>query len=1033
MEFGLLGPLEVRRDGAPVPVSAPKLRVVLATLLLRANRDVSLGELAENVWGPDGPARPTASLRVFLMRLRQLCEAPELIRTTPDGYRLEIDDEALDLLRFGNLVERGRALAAGGDLGRAESALDEAMRLWRAEPLADVPSEALHAEAARLQELRLRAEHERFEVKLRAGLHHGAIGRLRELAAENPLREDLWGQLMLALYRAGRQAEAVAAYQAVSGNLARELGVVPGPALRELHGSILVADPELATPGPPREAATVTGGEPAEPAPAEPVRAGSQLPPAIGNFVGRGPELDRAVRLLRGGGQVSVPVVTVSGPPGVGKTAFAVRAAHRLSEAFPDGRFFVDLHAYSAVRGPSTPAVLARLLRALGHAAEHIPVDEDELVAAYRTALRGKRVLITLDNAASAGQVRPLIPGEPGCALLVTARDELTALAARDGARRIRLDTLSERESAGLLTAILGERVTTPQRAAAAQLAELCGRLPLALRIAASNLAGSHRPDIGGYIRRFLEDGRVRALALDGDEHIAVARAFDLSYVSLPPEARAMFRLFALFPGPDVTPETMAVLAGGTRREAGRALERLAAASLVQRLPGNRYQMHDLVSEYAADRVRAEDGEQDAAAARDRLFGWQLRAVGDAVGVLYPEFATAPPEPGDPSGDVSGEASGEAVPPFVPRDRTEALRWLDAERPGLVAVIEHCAEHGPRPVAWRLAEAMAWYLGIRGHHTEYLTAANAGLRAARDAGDPVAETAMVGSLVWEHRNLGDLATALRYVTDALDHGGAASPGLPPLTVWHGSVRLEMGDLEGARTCFAGLAGPAVGPEPPPFLAVAAPLGLGAVELLAGRGERALTLLEEALDAATRAETTVQRVECLMVVGRCHTLLGRYERAAELLRAAVEQASTLGSRYHQADCLAYLATALNEGGDLAGAAEAAREALARSEGLRNRCITVNVWNALGGVRRNQGRAEDAIEAHEHAVAASKQGTVHPYNLSMSLIGLARAHLAAGRAPESYEHAQAAVAIAREHGFGGLEARAVRLLASLEPAS
>ncbi len=1011
LEFGLLGPLEAYREGEPVPVSAPKLRVVLATLLLRANQDVSLRELADTVWGSEGPARPRAALRVFLMRVRQLFGA-DFIRTRPDGYRLEIADEAVDLHRFHSLVDQGRSLSAEGELARAEALFDAAMGLWRAEPLADVPSEALQLEATRLQELRLRTEHLRFEVKLRRGLHHDVIGPLRELTAENPLREDLWAHLLLALYRAHRQAEALAAYQEIRRNLANELDVLPGRALRELHQSILVGDPAVA---PPHASSAKTAASVSEPP-----RAGSQLPPAIRNFVGRRAETERIVALLRSEGEV--PVVTVSGPPGVGKTALAVRLAHRMRTAFPDGRFYVDLHTHSMARPPSTPMVLARLLRALGHSAEHLPMDQDELVAAYRTALRGKRVLITADNAASASQVRPLIPSEPGCALLVTSRNELTALTVRDGARGVRLDMLTEQESVSLLGAILGEDVTARQPEATARLAGLCGHLPLALRIAASNLAGSHRPDIGAYIQRFPEGRRVQALAMDDDQHIAVSRAFDLSYVALPSEASALFRLLALFPGADITGEATAVLADIAPSEAAKALEQLAAANLVQRLPGDRYQLHDLLSEYAAERARTEDADGYRAEARDRLFDWYLRGAKGAAAVLYPEFVAA----------TRSEAES-AVGPAAPQERSQALHWLETERANLVAVIEFCAEQGPGPMAWRLTEAMGWYLGISGHHSEYVAAARAGLRAARSAGDPAAESAMVGCLVWEYRNLGDLDTALRCLTEVLESGGPDSSTRPLLTVWHGSVRLELGHLERARACFAEIADLVSGQTAPSFLSVAASLGLGAVDFWSGRCEQALPRMEEALAAASRAGAPVERVECLMVLGRCLLEMGETERAAGLLRTAAEESSALHNGYHQADVFAHLAMALAELGDLDAASEAAHRARLRSRELHNRCITATVWQALGAVHRAQGEGGKAATAYRHALAATTQGTVHPYRMCESLLGLARAHAALGQAHEAAGHARRALATAREYGFGSLEARARHLLMDGEPAA
>ncbi|UJW29728.1 tetratricopeptide repeat protein [Saccharothrix sp. AJ9571] len=1012
-EFGVLGPLELRAQGAPVPVNAPKQRVVLAALLLlRTNRVVTLGELTEVVWDGGTPAQPTTALRVYIMRLRRLLGRPEIIRTTPTGYLLEVPDQALDLHRFRDLTGRAGRKAASGELERAVRLWDEALALWRAEPLLDVPSDALRrSEIPQLVEIRLRAERERIDAKLRLGEHHEVISHLRTLTSEYPLREQFWHQLMLALHRANRQAEALSAYRTIADALAEKLGVEPGRELQELFHAILNGDPDLTAPA----AGAIPIPRRPEPAPAV-----SQLPHALGRLVGRSAEISQISELLETSGNRAVPVVTVSGPPGVGKTALAVRTAHKLRSRFPDGQLYVDLRGYSAKPALATATVLARLLRALGMPAEKIPVGEEEQIAAYRAVLAGKRVLVTLDNAASADQVRPLIPGEPGCAVLITSRRELRPLVALDGAHLVRLDVLDPKASVALLGTLLGEQTIRDQPEAAARLADLCGHLPLALRIAGGNLVGRPRPDISAYNRSFAGGFLAQALTVENDEDIAVDRAFDLSYAGLEPEARTMFRLLSLVPGADFTAEVAATLADFTLADTARTLEQLAGASLLKRVPGGRYQMHDLLRDYAARCAEPGDDPDFRARAQARLYGWHLRTADRAVRTLYRELPlfTRPRPAAAPGAPTS-------------RRRADALRWLDAERANLVAMVEHCAENGPAEVAWQLAETLAAYLSVTGHHVDLVATAAAGLRAARRAGDAAAEVAMLLPLIRECQVTGDLAAAQRYLAEALDEAKTSTSGWPMVLVLDGSVRLDLGELDAAHARFRQVIELAETRPRVPTVRLNALLGLGYVHVLRGEFATVLPLLEPARELAEQTGATIQLVETLLLIGRCQLALGNPGLAAEYLREASYRAKASGTHYHRTEGLGLLAIALLEAGDSADAAATGERALASAVRLGNPRTTANAWNVLGTVRRRMGEIDEAVHAHENALEHSTQSAAHHYGMLEALLGLARAHTEAARHEDAFGHASSALTGARDSGYRYHEGEANRILLELPP--
>jgi DNA-binding SARP family transcriptional activator len=505
MRFALLGPLQIVTgpDGisaGPPQATAiqPRLRVLLAALLLRANSPVPAGELTELVWDGSPPDGAPATLRAYVMRLRRALGSPlaKRIVTRNPGYLIELDDHELDVRAFEGLCAQARAAADLGSWPHCSELASQALALWSGPPLADIPSQALHdIWVPRLEDLRLQAVGRRIGSDLHLGRHDQLVPELRDLTRQHPFREDLHAQLMSALAAAGHRAEALAAFQRARQVLVSELGVEPGPELQERHREIL-SGTQLRTLGPAGQASD----HPAEPPPPRHV-VPRMLPAAVRQFVGREAELAAISALagaawstmtesglagsglagsgLAGSGLAGceaafVPVAAIAGPPGVGKTALAVRWAHQAAGEFPDGQLYANLRGYAAGAPVRAADALAAFLRALGVPGQEIPADTDERIGLYRSLLAGRRILVVLDNASSTEQARPLLPGTAGAMAIVTSRDTLAGLVARDGAERLDLGLLPLPEALGLLRVLIG-RQAEAEPAAAAGLAEQCG------------------------------------------------------------------------------------------------------------------------------------------------------------------------------------------------------------------------------------------------------------------------------------------------------------------------------------------------------------------------------------------------------------------------------------------------------------------------------------------------------------------------------------------------------------------------------
>ncbi|MEV7967683.1 BTAD domain-containing putative transcriptional regulator [Sphaerisporangium sp. NPDC088356] len=608
MEFRVLGSLQVVDDTTDLTPSAAKVRAVLAMLVLRHNQIVSTRELIDELWGERPPATALPTLHTYVYKLRKMLgtTGPATVVTKPYGYLLATSPETIDVFRFERLVADGWSALEREDPEHATETLTQALALWRGPALVNLAAgELLSAQITRLEESRLRALQLRLESDLRLGRHRELISELKELIATYPLNEDFYAKLMTALYQVGRRGEALEVYQNLRHVLVGQLGLEPSPALCRLQQRLLSADPGLEQPG--LEQPDLEPGP--ETMPRAAARAGSvkpaQLPADIADFVGRGEVGEQIAAVLSRPAEsgTAVRVICVSGMPGVGETALAVHAAHRARGGFPSGQFFAELGGASAPADPGE--VLAGFLRAAGVPPGDIPADRDERSKLFRTWCSDRQVLIVLDDASSAAQIQPLLPGSAGCAVIVTSRFGLHGFA---GAQMVELDPLSAAEGLELLARIIGQARLESERAAGEHIVRLCGRLPLALRCAGSRLAASQGLTLAKFAER-LEDPRTRLSDLSVAD-LDVRTAFAGTYERLGEPERSLFRLLGLLQTPYVTVRQACALLGCEVDHAERLLARLADCSLLKAQAGSlgelRYAIHELVRLYARECLERE-------------------------------------------------------------------------------------------------------------------------------------------------------------------------------------------------------------------------------------------------------------------------------------------------------------------------------------------------------------------------------------------------------------------------------------------
>jgi DNA-binding SARP family transcriptional activator len=1013
MRYRILGPIEVLHDGQPLAIGGPQQQALLAVLLLNANHVVSTDRLIADIWGDEPPVAARDLLRGCVARLRRVLSAdPQPLLKRGPGYVLQVQPGELDLHRFEELATA--ALVDGSIVGpeRAADLLHEALALWRGPALDGVAPDVCRAEAARLEEQRLSLLEQRVDLELQLGRHDRLIGELRLHLRAHPLRERLWAQLMLALHAADRQAEALAAYRQVREMLVEELGMEPGATLRRVEQAILSGGDPFEVYRSAHAVPTAGRAPPPPPPPGQAVAA--QLPPGPSAFTGRTAHLKQLDTLLPGDA-TAVVIAVITGTAGVGKTGLAVHWAHHLRSRFDDGQLFVDLRGYAP--GPPVRPIeaLAGFLRALGVPAQQLPADLDQAAGLYRSLLADRRVLVLLDNAADCDQVRPLLPGGPGCLVLVTSRDQLTGLVAHDGAHRIPLDVLTPGEAQTLLTHLLGPERTGAEPGATADLAAACANLPLALRIAAANLDNHPGQLLADHVAELNDRDNLTALAVHGDDQSAVRVAFDRSYGRLPAAARRLFRLCGLVPGPDVTAGSAAALAGTTPHEAGSLLARLAAASLLAEAAPGRYGCHDLLRRYAAERVHA--GEQ--APATKRLYDWYLHSTDSAVTMLYPQVVRLPvPAPG------AGVHTADLT------DHSQALEWLDAERLNLVAATTHAARDGPRPVAVLLADAMRGYLMARMHTVDWMTVAEAGLAAAEAEADVCGQASAEVSLGNAYQRLSEYSTAAEHYRRALALSRQAGwlEGQAGILGSMGNLHWFWAQLPDAIDHYA----EALTLNRRTGRVAGQAMNLGSL----GTTFRHLGLLPQAAEHMVQAVALFRQVgsrngEAIALgnLGEIHRDLGRFSDAVRDLTQALTLYRQTGDRGGEADTLRLLAAVRSDTGDSARAVEFAHEAMALARATGDLRVEANTLNTLSTLDQRLGKHRQAAEGHRRALALARE-TANHYPEAEALIGLAPAELALDQPDAARAHALQALALTRQIGYRVLEGQALLGLASLE---
>ncbi|MGW3014078.1 BTAD domain-containing putative transcriptional regulator [Streptomyces sp. NPDC001219] len=675
LRFSVLGPVRAWRGHAPLAAGSPQQRALLAALLLRGGRTATAPELVDALWGDEPPHAALAALRTYASRLRKALgdDAAALVSESGgyairsvDGHPLDLDHDHAE--QYAAEAEKAKTV---GDRGRARELLDAALALWDGEPLAGLPGPYADTQRTRLDEWRLTLLEMRLELDLEVGCHAEAVSELTALTAAHPLRERLRELLMLALYRSGRQAEALAVYTDTRQLLDEELGVEPRASLAELQQRILRADPELDAP-----VLVTFDADPAGPAIVRP----QQLPATVADFTGRAAFVSELGDQLATAEGSVMAVSALTGIGGVGKTTLAVHVAHTARDRFPDGQLYVDLQG--AGHNPSEPeAVLGAFLRALGTADSAIPDGLEERAALYRSTLAGRRVLALLDNARDAAQIRPLLPGSEGCAALITSRARMIDLA---GAHLIDLDVMSPEEALALFTRIVGEERVTSERQAAMAVVGACGFLPLAIRIAASRLAARRTWTVSTLASKLADERRRLDELRAGD--LAVKATFELGYGQLEPHQARAFRLLGLADGPDISLAAAAAILDLDIDAAEDLVESLVDASLMESAAPGRYRFHDLVRLYAracAERDELPPSERDAALSR--LLDFYLATAAR----MY-----ALERPGDRLVD---HMETPTYPGLDLTDRQAALAWLFNEASCVLA----CAQQATGPALLR--------------------------------------------------------------------------------------------------------------------------------------------------------------------------------------------------------------------------------------------------------------------------------------------------------------------------------------------
>ena len=888
MEFRVLGPVEAYVNGVAVPVGGPKPRTLLALLAVHAGRVVSQDQLVDAVWGEEPPEQTRAAVYTYVSTLRRaFAEEADVISRNGGGYLLAAGLDQVDLHVFTTEVGAGRRALADGDLEEAAARFTAALAVWRGPALGGAQGEWAQGERSRLEELRLAALEDRVDADLAIGRGAALVAELSAAVAAHPVRERLRSQLMLALHQSGRQADALACYQEGRRVLLDELGLEPGQALRSTHDRILRAEDEpIASPPKPDVVNVVV-------LPQRP----SQLPFDIADFTGRAEEIAQLSEHLSATA-TAVRLCAISGKPGAGKSTLAMHVAHAVREHFPDGQLYATLRGVHAVRAEPFE-VLAGFLRALGVADSAMPADADERAQLYRTLLADRKVLVVLDDAADERQIRQLLPGSATCAVLVTSRERLGALG---GAAQFGLDVLDDSEAFELLDRVIGDGRAAAEPEAAQHIVRLCGRLPLAVRIAGARLAARPHWKLSRLVERLRVQRRVLQELTLGD--LEVRGSLALSYAGLAERERAALRRLGLLDVSTFGGWLVAPLIDCPPDEGEEVVERLVDAQLLDVVTSDdngalRYQLHDLTRAFARERGDAEESAAEIRAACTRAAeSWLVLVESAGRRMPHAQF---------------GDSGTSATSPYLADDLAGELladpeAWFDAEQADLVGVVERISELDLTDIATRLAAALcSSRFSVRNLFGQWWRTHSAALEAAQRVGDRTGEARLLSGLGWLRYEQDRFDESGRYFEQALEAYAhtADAHGQAMTRLALSTVRRERGELAKAFESLT-VALPELRALDERHAVAQAEHELGRVLTEQGDLEEALATCERTLFAYRTLGDRRATAIALRSVGIVHRAAGRLDEAARSTEAAVDILRRLGDRLMSAYAVQALA-------------------------------------------------------------------------------------------------------------------------------
>jgi DNA-binding SARP family transcriptional activator len=985
VEFGILGALEASEGDRRLDLGGIRQQIVLAVLLLDVNRVVTIGRLMEAIYGDEPPTTARAQVQICISSLRRLFAAsgsPEIISTQSLGYAIRVAADQIDAQRFESLVLRARGAREARNVNEAIKHYREALALWRGPALDGIESRLVQSAASRLTENWVNANEDCIQLELDLGRHHELVGELTELTEQYPLRERLRGQLMTALYRSGRQAEALQVYRNARRTMIEELGIEPNERLQQLEHAILTSDESLDPPAPP--APEKVEVQPSRTVPNVP----GMLPTDIADFTGRTKQIEdirqRLMLASEDRSRFAVPILVIVGKPGVGKTTIAVHVSHSVGDRFPHGQLFADLHG-AASRPTSPMQVLERFLRVLGVSGTAIPDGLEERAEMYRALLADRRMLIVLDDAGSESQVLPLLPGNPNSAVIITSRSRLAGLA---GASHVDVEIFDSHQSVDLLSRIAGiERVQSEIEAAEA-LAELCGRLPLALRIAGARLSSRPHWSVEQLVSRLEDETRRLDELKHGD--MGIRASISLTYDSVGEDARRLFRRLTILDSQIFSAWVSAALLDHPLDTAQDLLDDLADAQLIETTGvgygvHSQYRFHDLIRVFARERLAAEEtaGERNAALAR--VLG----------GLLFLAEAAHRREYGGDYVQIHSDASRWPLPAkLVDQLVASPLQWYERERSMLVSGIRQAAQAGFVPLCWDLAISSVTLFESRVYLDDWRETHQIALTASRQGQDKRGQAAMLysrGSLYITEQRFGDarcdFEAAVQLFEEVRDSQGTALVirNIGFLDRLSGRFADAEAHYRRALDIFRGTEDQVASAY---VLHNLAQLRLEFDDL-----PGAQRLLSEALELSRRSGSRRVEAQVLHRIGHTYLQSDQPALAVEVFNGALDVVRNIGDPTGEAYALHGLGIARLRRGELAEANSALHRSLMLASTSSEHLVEARVQLGLGELALAQEDPPQAVINFEQALSLFRQMYM-PLQEARTLIRLSDSQQAAG---------------------------------------